>query len=140
VKEIERYYDDDLDDRIRETAAEVSQELEELNVTAHSETEIETLKREYAALVKRINTQLRPLAKQYQPELQAIAARYNAIHESVAQRLNDEAPDPDGYDWPEPDDGDEDADPLFDSRRGYVEQMDNYKAFQGKAYCAAQMT
>ena len=34
--------------------------------------------------------------------------------------------------WPEPKEGDEDPNPLFDSRRDYVEQIDVYKAFQGK--------
>jgi hypothetical protein len=33
---------------------------------------------------------------------------------------------------PEPDDGDEDDDPLFDSTREYVEQIDRYKEHQGK--------
>jgi hypothetical protein len=34
--------------------------------------------------------------------------------------------------WPEPE-GDDDPDPLFDSRRDYVTQIDRYKEFQGKA-------
>ena len=36
------------------------------------------------------------------------------------------------YDWPEPREGDEDDDPLFDSTRDYVEQVDRYKQHQGK--------
>jgi hypothetical protein len=34
--------------------------------------------------------------------------------------------------WPEPRDGDEDPDPLFDSIRDYVDQIDRYKEHQGK--------
>jgi predicted nucleic acid-binding Zn ribbon protein len=49
----------------------------------------------------------------------------------IERDLND-APDVDAYDWPEPDDGDEDDDPLFDSTREYVEQVDRYKEHQGK--------
>jgi hypothetical protein len=30
----------------------------------------------------------------------------------------------DDYDWPEADEGDEDEDPLFDSTRTYLEQID----------------
>jgi ElaB/YqjD/DUF883 family membrane-anchored ribosome-binding protein len=130
TREIERYHDADLDDRIQEVADEVNEELDDINNAARSE--IEMLGQEYAELAERINAELRPIAKRYQAKLQAIAAQYNAIHESVAQRLNEEAPDPDGYEWPEAADGDEDDDPLFDSRRDYVGQIDKYKAFQGK--------
>ena len=38
--------------------------------------------------------------------------------------------------WPEPEDGDDygpDDEPLFNSSRGYLEQLDHYRAFQGKA-------
>jgi hypothetical protein len=34
--------------------------------------------------------------------------------------------------WPEPRAGDEDDNPLFDSNRSYVEQMDRYKKHQSK--------
>jgi hypothetical protein len=34
--------------------------------------------------------------------------------------------------WPEPEDGDEDPDPLFDSLRDYLGQIDRYKRHQGK--------
>jgi hypothetical protein len=39
---------------------------------------------------------------------------------------------PDSIEWPEPDGGDEDEDPLFDSTRGYVEQIDRFKEYQQK--------
>jgi hypothetical protein len=47
--------------------------------------------------------------------------------------LNVEAPDLDEVEWPEPAEGDEDLDPLFSSKRGYVQQIDRYKKFQVKA-------
>jgi hypothetical protein len=132
VAEIERYYDHDLDSRVEEVANAVDEELAELNDEVHSATEIATLKQEYRALAKRINDELRPIAERYQPELQAIADRFNAVREAVVETLEQEAPDPDDYDWPEPEDGEEDSDPLFDSTRGYVEQVDRYKEHQGK--------
>jgi hypothetical protein len=46
--------------------------------------------------------------------------------------LRDKTPDLDEVEWPEPEAGDEDDDPLFDSTRGYVEQIDRYKQHQGK--------
>jgi hypothetical protein len=38
----------------------------------------------------------------------------------------------DDVEWPEPKAGDEDPDPLYDSKRTYVEQIDRYKQHQGK--------
>jgi hypothetical protein len=52
-----------------------------------------------------------------------------AIWQAITDRLVDVPTD---YEWPEPDDGDEDEDPLFDSRRSYMEQIDRYKAYQDK--------
>jgi len=41
-------------------------------------------------------------------------------------------PDVDDYDWPEAADGDEDDDPMYDSNRSYIEQVDRYRLHQGK--------
>jgi hypothetical protein len=48
------------------------------------------------------------------------------------KNLKSEAPDPTEIDWPEPAEGVEDGDPLFDSTRGYVEQIDRYKKHQDR--------
>jgi hypothetical protein len=50
----------------------------------------------------------------------------------MAEELAAEAPDADSYDWPQPREGKEDDDPLYDSTRGYIEQIDRYKKHQGK--------
>jgi hypothetical protein len=50
----------------------------------------------------------------------------------IERALADAAPDLDDYDWPEPRPGNEDPDPLFDSRRDYIEQINRYKAHQGQ--------
>ena len=47
--------------------------------------------------------------------------------------LEEEAPDLSEHCWPEGNSGDEHPDPLFDSFRGYVDQIDIYKRFQGKS-------
>ena len=55
------------------------------------------------------------------------------ILRKIARDLRDAAPDVDNYDWPdEPADADEDDDPLFDSTRDYIEQIDRYKRHQGR--------
>ena len=55
--------------------------------------------------------------------------RYNA---GIAQEMADAAPDADDFEWPEPREADEWPDPLFDSGRGYIEQIDRYKRHQDK--------
>jgi hypothetical protein len=42
------------------------------------------------------------------------------------------APDTDDIEWPTPVEGDADPDPLFSSRRDYVEQVDRFKRHQNK--------
>lgn len=46
----------------------------------------------------------------------------------ITTRLQEDAPEFDGVEWPEPSDGDKDENPLFDSQRGYLEQLPRYKA------------
>jgi hypothetical protein len=50
----------------------------------------------------------------------------------MSESLDEQTPNLDEIEWPEPDEGDEDLDPLFDSTRDYVEQIDHYKEHQGK--------
>jgi hypothetical protein len=42
------------------------------------------------------------------------------------------APDLPGIEWPEPDDGDEDENPFYDSTRSYLDQLDAYRNYQDK--------
>jgi hypothetical protein len=44
--------------------------------------------------------------------------------------LEEAVPDPDLFDWPEPAEA-EDGDALYDSTRGYVEQVDRYRDHTG---------
>lgn len=41
-------------------------------------------------------------------------------------------PDPNAFEWPSPAEGDEFEDPLFDSRRDYLDQADRYARFKGR--------
>src|SRR5262249_13879997 len=50
----------------------------------------------------------------------------------IVNDLNDRAPDPGEVEWPAPYDAAESDDQLFQSERGYIEQMDFYKAHQGR--------
>jgi hypothetical protein len=50
----------------------------------------------------------------------------------IATDLEDSKPDPDDLEWPAGYVADESDEQLFQSERGYVEQMAFYKAHQGK--------
>jgi hypothetical protein len=110
--EIERYYDSGLEDEIDDIAQNLNADIDDVNNSIHESfaNEIQALEEEYAALEK----------------------RRKIVWHAVEEKLKNEAPVIDEVIWPEPCDGDEDDDPLYDSTRGYVEQMDRYKAFQGK--------
>jgi len=58
--------------------------------------------------------------------------RAETVWHAIAADLEDQKPDLDERDWPEPEDGDEDFDPLFDSTRDYIEQIDRYKEHQDR--------
>jgi hypothetical protein len=130
VEEIERYYDSGLSDRINDVTETVEHELEETNavVLAEHADNIEQLRTDYTAMIARHNAERAPLAQ-----------RFESIERSIAVRLETEAPDADAYDWPEPDDGDEDPDPMFDSGRGYLEQIERYREHQGKPDAEAEI-
>jgi hypothetical protein len=45
--------------------------------------------------------------------------------------LEDAAPDPDGFDWPAPAEGEEDDAALYASTRSYIEQVDLFRRHRG---------
>jgi hypothetical protein len=77
---------------------------------------------------------LRQLADELVAELtrhgEELAVDIDAHNAEIEQDLEDEAPGPDDFDWPDPPEGWDD--PLLDSTREYVEQIDRYKKHQGK--------
>jgi predicted nucleic acid-binding Zn ribbon protein len=124
TQEIDRYYDDDLEDRISTVADEVQSDLDDVNEKARERhakaiATLEAEQKKLAAAIKAFETKAKPILRKIEQDLEA------------------EAPDVDYYDWPEPDEGDEDDDPLFDSTREFVEQVDRYKEHQGKPITGA---
>jgi hypothetical protein len=120
--EIERYYDDTLDDQIEEISADVQRDLDAITDEVHERhaDAIKELKAEHkkaVAAIKAFEKKAKPLLREIQKD------------------LSDQVPDCNDYDWPDPSDfeGDEDDDPLYDSSRDYVEQIDRYKEHQDKA-------
>jgi hypothetical protein len=120
VTELDRYHDHGLQDRVDEAESSISAELRDVTqecVARHTES-LDALRDEY----KRIIADLKSWQKRAAP-----------VWQEIAQDLEDEAPDIESYPWPEGGPGDEHPDPLFDSCRGYVEQIDAYKRFQGRS-------
>jgi rubrerythrin len=118
-REIERYYDDTLDDRTNDVMRDVQVELNEINAE---------VQRRHAKALKALEAE----RKKTLAAITAFEKKANLVLRKIKQELEGEAPDVDNFDWPEADDGDEDDDPLFDSVRDYVEQIDRYKEHQGK--------
>lgn len=89
-----------------------------------------------AALREQAETAIEPIAERHQAEVVAAADALSnrvldvfAAIESDLEARRDEILANMGKVEP---DGDEDDDPLFDSRRGFIEQVDCYKRHQGK--------
>ena len=118
-QEIARYYDDTLDGRIDDVVNEVQEGLDDISTRSSS------------GMLRR-SRRLKPSARKSWRQSPLSRRRQSRCSTRSMHDLEAEAPDVDDFDWPEPDDGDEDDDPLFDSTRDYVEQVDRYKEHQGK--------
>jgi hypothetical protein len=117
--EIMRYYDADLDTNTADIVDAAQEECDDVN----------------AEVQRRHTAAISALAAEREKVLAAIAAfekKAQPVLHKIARDLEDEAPDVDSFEWPEPCDGDEDDDPLFDLTRDYVEQVDRFKEHQGK--------
>ena len=104
TREIERYYDNDLKGRIAETASEVWAELTAANTKVHKRhakdiAALEAERKEVLAAITAFEAKARPVLRKIKKSLEA------------------EAPEVCDFDWPEPAEGDDDPDPLFDSTR-----------------------
>jgi hypothetical protein len=138
LTELRRYHDPTLEERVEAAFCEafqpLSDEVEALNesVVPRYDEELNELReglREITEALKPIREQLVPIRKQ----AEAWCQRAERVYEAIAAELEEAAPEPpDEIECPEPIEGDEHPDPLFDSRRSYVEQVDVYKAHQGK--------
>ncbi len=133
TEEVERYHDSGLQDRIDEVESEVDEELDEINAEVHDEHEaqIESFRTRYAALVKQARERIKAVESEICEQFEALGRDMKPCWDAIANSLDGRF-DFDSVDWPEPDEGDEDDDPLFDSTRDYVEQIDRYKEHQDK--------
>jgi hypothetical protein len=119
--EILRYYDGTLGEQIEDIGNDVWRDLNEISdeVRRQHAKAIEELEAEH----KKVLVAVKTFEKKAEP-----------ILSKIEKDLSDQAPDGGDYDWPNPSDfeGEEDDNPLYDSSRDYVEQVDRYKEHQGK--------
>jgi hypothetical protein len=123
-KEIERYWNPDHNREVQEQIREFERELNEVQdgVYAGHRDEINAFRAEVTAL----DRQLQPFNKQ----AAALRERMKPVWQAMAEELEAEQPEPEIVC---PDfDADEDGNPLFDSTRDYLTQINRYKAFQDK--------
>jgi hypothetical protein len=134
-QEICRYYDDGLDDRIEEEVQPFREKLVAIRreVLDRHADELRKIERDYDDFVRRLNPELKQIKDRYDDSYQDLRDRFDELQQAIAKELEEEAPDPASVNWPEPEDADEDDDPLYDSRRDYVEQVDRFKKHQGKS-------
>jgi hypothetical protein len=119
VAEINRYCDSALAGDVQNVAGEIESEISDIGeaILAEHEDEVTQIESEYQDIRRRLGDW---------------RERARALYEKIEAEIEDGIPDLDQVEWPEGGEGDEDPDPLFDSRRNYVEQIDRYKRFQGK--------
>src|SRR5262245_18836820 len=119
AQEIERYFDPDLVAATEAAAEEFASELESITEAVHEEhhEQLDELEEDWAEIA----TSIEGWNEQAQ-----------SVWRAITNDLLDATPYPADHDWPEPRDPDEDDDPLFDSTRDYVEQMDRHKQHQAK--------
>ena len=122
-REIERYFDSNLDNAVYRTASKIEDSIEKITRKVHAE---------HKDKIKTLESNWKRIAEEHARQIAEWQKQAKVVWHAIADDLESQAPDPDGIDWPEPADGDEDDDPLFDSTRDYVEQIDRYKAFQDK--------
>ena len=87
----------------------------------------ETVKAEFADELGALDKEL----QQFNKRLTKTRRKARELFGRMQQRLEKEQPD---WELPEIEfEADDDPDPLYDSRRGYLDQLQAYKRFQGKS-------
>jgi hypothetical protein len=129
-REIARYHDDTLDLRVGRMTNRVQADLFMVtrDVHARDADELAVLEEQRVA----IGAEIARMRERIETLEAALKTKARPLFDTIADELETEAPGVNDYDWPEPKDGDEDPDPLFDSSRNYMDQLARYRGHQGK--------
>jgi hypothetical protein len=117
--ELERYHDRTLGPRIASKVEQAERVLDQISSKVIERHDLTALEEKYRELVETYNTGLEEIEK-----------GFNEAREAIARELWEKAPG--RINWPEPGPGNDDADPMFSSLRGYQEQVARYRLHQEK--------
>lgn len=118
----ERYRNRDFERRWRATERAIQERLDEIT---------DAVRKEHAEELATLQERLDALREEFMGEAEELSDDvervYRAMRREIEKRLQDVE-----FDMPEPEPVDELPDPLFDSRRDYVTQIDRYLKHQGR--------
>jgi hypothetical protein len=123
VRAIRQYYDTSLNNRVYDARRELERTLIDLRqeVLEEHNSEIEALRNRYEA----IRAEFAQRVQDYNEDLSSLWA-------TITEDMQGRTPDLDEYPIPDGTEADELGDGLYNSDRSYLEQIEAYKAFQGK--------
>ena len=125
-----------IDDEIRELFAPRIAPLNEVieGVRQDAEALDAEVRRVGAEGIAEINAAIREINERYETQLSDVTDRVEEIQREIHDDLENATSSAlDGIEWPQPEEEDASAEPLFDSTRTYLEQMNVYKRHQGRA-------
>jgi hypothetical protein len=118
LAEVRRYWNPDHDEDVSETCEEIAARCAEVtrNARDRHRSEIDALTAQWQQIVA---------------QMRAWSDRAKPVWQAITESLEGNEPYVAGIEAPFFD-ADEDPDPLFDSRRSYIDQIDRYKRHQSK--------
>src|SRR6266480_70664 len=121
---IECYYDSSLDERITQARAALENDLGVVwqQVAGRYADDVEALRSEYEQL-----------QREFEGRMAGYTQRVQGLWQAMRQELDVSVPDLGYYPLPQPECYGEIGDGLYESSRNYLEQLEAYKVFQGKA-------
>jgi hypothetical protein len=140
-----RYYDTTLQDRAEEVGLELIDRLERerQDILSRYESEMKSLAEEYAALISEFEktriefdkgvAEFGPKIEAHSGRLEELRNKLQEVHGKLLSELNEVEIDGDEFALPEAELPPEAANMLFDSSRGYGEQLLVYKARRSNA-------
>lgn len=120
-REVSRYLDPTLASRISDARYSYKREVQKAEEQIHEQFDISDIERRFGSLIDR-----------FKEDVEALEAETEELWPQIAAALNEVKPSFDPADMPEPRPATPPDAPLFDSRRDYVDQIDHYRAWQGR--------
>ena len=119
---VAKFQDENLESNTEESRTDLVNELRSTRneVIASHKDELDDLRKEYNVL-----------KEEYEDRIINLSGRITDIYNIISEEMQDAMPDIQNHLQPEGDITYYHPDPLFDSSRGYVDQMQSYKKFQG---------